>query len=198
MTLQRTIASYDEIADDYWQQWRDRSVMERALARFVERVRPEGLVVDVGCGPGFDAAVLRAEGLQTVGLDLSRGMVAVGRRHYPCVFVQGDMRRLPLGAEGVDGLWASASLLHLPPDEAEATLQEFYRVLRPSGVLYLSVKEGTGTAWRQDACGRRALRFFAYWEAAGLDRALEAAGFDVVEAWRNEAAAVWLNRVVVK
>ena len=198
MTVRRTIATYDEIAGEYRERWGDRSMMERALAEFVRRVRPGGLVVDVGCGPGFDAALLRAEGLRAVALDMSRGMVAVGQRHYRCLFVQGDMRRLPLGATAVDGLWVSASFLHLPQAEGVATLREFYCVLRPGGVAYVSVKEGAGAAWQNEAYGREAPRFFAYWEAAELDRALGAAGFDVVEQWRSEGASIWLNRMVVK
>lgn len=196
--MQETIASYDEIAGDYREKWCDRTVLGRALAAFVRRVPPSGLVVDVGCGPGFDAALLQAEGLRAVALDLSRGMVTLGRQHYACAFVQADMRSLPLAAGAADGLWASASLLHLPPAEGKAALRGFYRVLRSGGVLYLSVKEGRGSAWRHEACGRRAPRFFAYWEAAGLDRALQETGFDVVETWRNEAASTWLNRIVVK
>lgn len=198
MAVRRTIASYDEIAGEYWASWREREMMEEALAAFVRRMRPGGLVVDVGCGPGFDAALLQAEGLRTVALDLSWGMVTVGCQHYSCAFVQGDMRRLPLGTSAVDGLWANASLLHLPPVEGEAALKEFYRVLRPEGVLFLSVKEGTGTAWRETTWGTQAPRFFAYWEAAALDRALEAAGFEAAKAWRREAASTWLSRIVIK
>lgn len=198
LATRRTVATYDEIAAAYREKWRDRTVMERALAAFVERVRSGGLVLDVGCGPGFDAALLQAEGLRAVALDLSRGMVMVGSQHYACSFVQADMRSLPLGASVADGLWVSASLLHLPPAEGKAALREFYRVLRPGAVMYLSVKEGTGAAWRQETLGRPAPRFFVYWEAPGLDRALGEAGFDVVEAWRDEGASTWLNRIVVK
>lgn len=198
MAVRRTVASYDEIAGDYWASWRDREMMEEPLSEFVRRIRSGGLVVDVGCGPGFDAARLEDAGLRTVALDLSWGMVTVGRQHYSCVFVQGDMRRLPLGGGTVDGLWVNASLLHLPPAEGEAALREFYRVLRPEGALFLSVKEGTGTVWRETSWGERAPRFFAYWEAARLDRVLEAAGFKVAMAWRSEAASIWLSRIVIK
>lgn len=194
----RTIASYDEIAGDYWERWRDRGMMERALAGFVQHVRPGGLVIDVGCGPGFDAALLRAEGLRTVEVDLSWGMMAVGREHYGGTFVQADMRRLPLGTGTADGLWVSASLLHLPKAEAEAALQGFYRVLRPGGIMYLSLKEGTGSEWRRESYGQSAPRYFSYWQAAELDGALQKAGFDVVEGWRDEAASIWLVRIVVK
>lgn len=198
MAIRRTIASYDEIAGDYRKRWHDRTVLERAMAAFVRRVRPDGLVVDVGCGPGFDAALLRAEGLRTVQLDLSRGMMTVGRQHYGGAFVQADMRRLPLGEGAADGLWVSASLVHLPKVEARMALSGFFRVLGAGGILYLSVKEGTGSEWRREAYGQRAPRYFAYWQAAELDRALQEAGFDVVEGWRDESASIWLVRIVAK
>lgn len=198
MTSRQTIATYDQIARDYWERWRDRGMMGRALAEFVQRVRPGGLVIDVGCGPGFDAALLRAEGLRTVEVDLSRGMMSVGREHYGGMFVQADMRQLPLGASVADGLWVSASLLHLQKADAETALQGFYHVLRPGGVSYISVKEGTGSELRRKTYGRTAPRFFAYWQAAELDGALQRVGFDLVESWRVEAASIWLTKIVVK
>lgn len=53
-------------------------------------------------------------------------------------------------------------------------------------------------AWREETFGQRAPRYFAYWEADALDRALRAAGFEIVEARRSELASIWLSRIVVK
>lgn len=195
----RTVAAYDRIAGEYLARWRDRRVVERPLTMLATLLPAGALVLDLGCGPGFDAAALRAQGLRVVGADLSWQMVRLGREHYPGVYVQADMRRLPLAAGTVDGIWASASLLHLPRSLLAPVLAEGRRVLVNDGLFYLSLKEGRGEAWRADACGREAPRFFTYWTAAALDGELRSAGLATVAGWQEAGSRdVWLNRIVRK
>jgi len=52
---QTTIASYDQVAEQYVARNHDRSVINESLNRFANYVTPDGLVLDIGCGPGFDA-----------------------------------------------------------------------------------------------------------------------------------------------
>lgn len=198
-TVMRTIAAYDQIADEYREQWRDRRVVERPLTLLATLLPAGGLVLDLGCGPGFDGATLRAHGLRVIGVDLSWAMVQTGRTYYPGTYVQADMRRLPLAAGSVDGIWASASLLHLARPLLLPVLREGRRVLAGEGLFYLSLKEGRGEGWQADACGREAPRFFTYWEAGALDGALRAAGLATVAGWREEGSHdLWLNRIVRK
>ena len=193
----RTVAAYDRIATSYLEKWRDRRVIERPLTLFASLLSPESLVVDLGCGPGFDGAALRARGLRVLGLDLSWEMVCIGRAHYPGDYLRADMRCLPLASGSVNGIWASASLLHLPRALMATVLAEGRRVLTDAGLFYLSIKEGTGSEWAADACDPNAARFFTYWQPEALDAALRAAGLVEVAGWREEGSQnVWLNRIV--
>lgn len=197
--LTRTVAAYNRIADEYLAQWRDRRVVERPLALLATLLPAGALVLDLGCGPGFDGATLRARGFRVVGLDLSWEMVQLGRAHYPGSYLQADMSRLPLAAGAAAGIWASASLLHLPRPLMAPVLAEAHRLLAPAGLFYLSLKEGAGEAWQSDSCGQEAPRFFTYWEADRLDAHLRVAGFNTVAGWREEGSSdAWLNRVVRK
>lgn len=198
--LPETISTYDAIAADYAQVQQDRRALAGDLARFVRRLPPGAVVLDVGCGPGFDTAVLRQQALRAFGLDLSQGMLQAGREMLgPRLPVaQADMRRLPVGAASVDGIWALASLLHLPETAVGAALDDFRRVLRPRGTLYLSVKHGRGSRWVPSAYGHDRRRFFRYWTAAELDQRVTQAGFVVVESWATEGSDVWLCRIAVK
>lgn len=195
----RTVAAYDQIAAAYLARWRDRRVVERPLTLLATLLPAGATVLDLGCGPGFDGASLRRKGLRVVGIDLSWEMVRIGRVHYPGVYLQGDMRRLPVASASVGAIWASASLLHLPRSLLPGMLAEAWRVLVTDGLFYLSLKEGTGEAWQADSCGREAPRFFTYWRAEALDSQLRAAGFGTVAAWRDQGSKdLWLNRVVRK
>src|SRR3974390_3500651 len=92
--------SYDALAERYSAQLGDELVhkpLDRALlGALVEQTPPGTPVADLGCGPGHVAAWLAAQGLRAVGIDMSPGMVAVGRREHPEVeFRQGDLLSLP-------------------------------------------------------------------------------------------------------
>src|ERR1700685_547718 len=87
--LRDTRASYDAIATDYAERFRDELVarpLDRAmLAGFAELVlaRGDGPVADVGCGPGRVTGYLNDLGLPVFGIDLSPEMIAISRRTYP-------------------------------------------------------------------------------------------------------------------
>lgn len=194
--LAATRATYDAIADRYLEQTRDRHGISPWLEAFSRTVPSGGLVIDVGCGPGFDSALLRARGFRVVGLDRSLSMLRVGRREFPGAFVLGDMRRLPFPRGRVDGLWANASVLHVPRARVVAVLRELHRTLAPHGVLFVSVKRGQGAAWDTRKYGETAPRWFVYWGAAELDAALGAAGFTIARAWSAASATdEWLARL---
>jgi SAM-dependent methyltransferase len=197
-----TIATYNQIADIYHQRWSDRSAIREHLTRFVDMMRVYGLtdlpVVDVGCGPGFDSAFFRQSGLRAVGIDLSLAMMKAGRPSYGGEYIQADMRRLPIAAAG--GLWISASMLHVPRDQAPAVLEGFAAALAPGGLLYLSLKAGQGAAWTRESHGKPLARYFVYWQPEELDLTLRAAGFQVVDGWLSPVneATTWLIRYARK
>lgn len=193
-----TTATYDQIAAIYYEKWRDRSAIRDSLNRFVDMLRVYHLsalpVVDVGCGPGFDAAFFRRCGLRTVGLDLSLAMMNAGRSEFAGPLVQADMRHLPLAAAG--GLWVSASLLHVPRVQAPDVLRGFAHTLVPGGLLYLSLKAGEGAEWTTKSHGRPLSRYFVYWNPGELDQLLAATGFEVVDGWTSPVIeeTSWLIR----
>jgi ubiquinone/menaquinone biosynthesis C-methylase UbiE len=174
-----TSATYDQIAADYAaQSWRADALTE-SRRRFAARLTAGARVLDVGCGPAHDTAGLRELGLRASGFDRSRGMLAQARGDVPLLL--GDMRCLPVRDSALDGLWVCASFLHIPKRDAPAVLVELRRVLRPGGVLFISIKRGQGQRWI--AHGASGQRFFVFYQEDELDTLLTAAGFAVREGW---------------
>jgi SAM-dependent methyltransferase len=162
-----------------------------AVKSLMAVVSPGSLIADVGCGPGHELRLLRQRGLRVVGLDLSMGQLRTGG--LPGV-AQADMRRLPLRTESVDGVWCQAALLHVPYSAVPAVLMEFARVVRPGGVLFLSVAEGDGEGWEVAYnYGSARRRWFTFHRAPGLTALLAVAGFEVGSMRRITFGRGWLS-----
>lgn len=193
--LRLTQETYEQIAAVYAQRNRDRSVLDRDIAQFVSLVKPGGWVVDVGCGPGFDSAVFQQNHLKTIAFDYTYAMMQAGQSELDIEanFVQGDMRYLPFAAQ-IDGLWVSASLLHLNRADVPYALRQFYRILQNGGVMYLAVKLGEGEEWTAVSYDQNAPRYFTYWQEDELDALLKDAGFTLVDGWLSKGRATWIVR----
>ncbi len=198
--LKKTQETYRQIAAEYAQAQQQRGQLQGQIAHFVALLPPDGLVLDVGCGPGWDTAVLHSHRLTAIGLDFSHEMMRVGRVEHglQVPFVQADMRQLPLVGP-VDGIWACASLLHLQRNEVLPTLRQFHRLLKPNGILYLSVKLGSGEKWTETSYSQALPRFFTYWQPETLDPLLETAAFQILDGWEEAGTRdTWLVRFARK
>ena len=189
-----TRGTYDVIAARYLENARDRGALLPHLDAFAAALAPGARVLDLGSGPGCDTALLVARGMRAFGLDFSMGMLRGGREEFPGARVQGDARRQPLATARVDGVWAKASLLHLQRDDAALALAEVRRTLRPGGVLFVSLKAGSGAATETARYGLP--RFFQYWTDDALDAALAAHAFEVFRRTTDEGDRdIWLTRL---
>jgi ubiquinone/menaquinone biosynthesis C-methylase UbiE len=175
-----TSATYDQIAADYAAQAGRNDALAESRRRFAARLAVGARVLDVGCGPAHDTAGLRDLGLHAIGFDRSRGMLAQARPHQLPLLL-GDMRQLPVRAGALDGLWVCASFLHIPKPNAPEVLRELRRVLRPGGVLFISIKRGQGQRWIAHGSGGQ--RYFVFYQEDELDALLTAVGFTVRESW---------------
>ena len=193
-----TIASYDATATEFASRWGTLR-LERALAAFTQHLAGRRQVLDLGCGPGRDVDFLTHLDCTVVGLDLSAGMLSEARKRLPhAPLIQADLRVPPLASERFDGIWACASLLHLPRAGFGPALAELVRLLRkPGGVLYLALKGGQGEQWITGQSGRRA--FFTYYQPDEIETSLAHAGFQILERWMAEDQAgrdqPWINVV---
>jgi SAM-dependent methyltransferase len=189
----RTRATYERIADAFLARTRDRTVVAHAVEPFVREVRPGGLVLDLGCGPGCDAAVLRGRGLRVVGADLSRAMLRLGRKEFPGLFVAADMRSLPFTPSAFDAIWANASLLHVERPLVPGTLRQLHGALGRRGVVFVSLKRGPGEGWDTSSYGPDAPRWFTYWAREDFERVLAETGFEVIGFWSTSSGAEWIE-----
>lgn len=119
--------------------------------RFLAELHPGAHLLDAGCGSGRDSRYFLDQGYSVVSMDGSVGMCfAASELNNLCVRFL-PFHRIQFDNE-FDGIWASASLLHVAPEDQAAIHRRLRRAMKPGGVLYCSYKLGTGP--RVDSEGR--------------------------------------------
>lgn len=176
LAASHTIEHYDAQAESFWQGTRDHDVRQNidALLRWIEGEAPFE-ILDLGCGPGRDLVTFTQLGHRATGLDGTPSFCDMARLHSGCEVLQQSFLELTLPAERYDGIFANASLFHVPTQELPRVLRELQASLKPSGVLFSSNPRGRGEeGWSSGRYG--AYHDLPRWQAFMTD-----AGFTELE-----------------
>ena len=119
--------------------------------RFLSKIPLGGSILDAGCGSGRDSLAFLQRGYQVCAFD---AVPEIARLAAELIQQPVRVQRFQELDEraAYDGIWACASLLHVPTAEIPNAFQRLWAALKPNGVLYLSLKHGDGE--RVDAQGR--------------------------------------------
>jgi SAM-dependent methyltransferase len=135
-----TVAYYDAHAEKYV---RDTLGVDMAplYEPFLTLVQVGGHILDVGCGSGRDALAFQRRGFRVTAIDASSEIARLAsERTGQAVEV---LRAQDLTYDNsFDGIWACASLLHVPSGEMDNVFARLTRALRPGGICYMSFKLG--------------------------------------------------------
>src|SRR6202040_1609328 len=137
------IAYYDRCARAFWDGTRHHDVSQNYTA-FLGAIEgdPPYSILDLGCGPGRDLSHFRSLGHEALGLDGSQQFVAMARTYSQCEVLHQDFLTMQLPESRFDGVFANASLFHVPSQELPRVLLELCKTLKPRGVLFSSNTRG--------------------------------------------------------
>jgi SAM-dependent methyltransferase len=167
-----TLADYNSNAAGFFAGTRDHDVSQNidALLSAITAPMPYA-ILDFGCGPGRDLATFTRLGHHATGLDGSEEFVAMARHFSGCEVWHQSFLHLDLPATGFDGVFANASLFHVPSAVLPAVLAQLGAALKPGGVLFSSNPRGNNQeGWSGD-------RYGCYHDYAAWKAYVEAAGF---------------------
>ena len=182
-----TLAHYNQRADDFWEGTRDHDVRQNidALLRHIECPAPF-TILDFGCGPGRDLKTFADFGHRPVGLEGSAKFAEMARTYSGCEVWHQDFLNLALPANTFDGVFANASLFHVPAQELTRILRELFAAIKPCGVLFSSNPRGDNTEgwsgnrysahhdlekWREYVTAAGFIELTHYYRPPGLPRA---------------------------
>jgi SAM-dependent methyltransferase len=176
-------ATYDAVARDYAAAFADELAAKPFDRDLLDAFAAAcgGQMFDVGCGAaGHVTRYLADRGADVTGIDVSPASIEVARARQPALrFEVADMRQLPAGDGALAGLVAFYSVIHLAAEQALVALAEFRRVLRPGGLLLVSMHGGSGEIQSDGWFGRPVSVRAALWSLPELMAAIESAGFVV-------------------
>lgn len=167
-----TLQYYNQRAQEFWDGTRAHDVRANTDALLTHiRSDPPFSILDLGCGPGRDLRTFMQQGHIAIGLDGAEAFVAMARKFSGCEVWHQDFLQLQLPPERFDGIFANASLFHVPSAQLPRVLGELHAALRAGGVLFSSNPRGENEeGWNRG-------RYGVYHDLEGWRRYLSAAGF---------------------
>ena len=189
----KTIQYYEENAPAYYASTVSTN-MGVIYKRFFKYMVPRGKILDVGCGSGRDMKAFKLLGYDVTGFDPSEQMA-----HLAAHLIGGPVgirsARGIYEVQAYDGIWACASLLHIPREDLDAALRRIAIAAKDKAVFYCSFKRGE-VSWRDDHG-----RHYTGMTVQGLCQALNRNGFYVEDMWQSggednfSGRSNWINAV---
>ena len=181
-----TLEHYNQRAADFREGTRDHDVSQN-VAALLDRIEapPPFTILDFGCGPGRDLKTFKALGHVAIGLDGAARFADMARADAGCEVWQQDFLGLDLPDDRFDGVFANASLFHVPSRELARVLRQLHATLKPGGVLFSSNPRGLNEegwnhgrygayhdleAWRARMAEAGFVELDHYYRPAGLPR----------------------------
>lgn len=193
--IARTIDHYSASADAFREGTKDHDVDQNRAALLYELEGPAPhAILDLGCGPGRDLAYFSGLGHEAVGIDGAPEMARMARDMTRCEVLQQNFLALNLPQARFDGVFANASLFHVPKSALPRVLKELRAALKLRGVLFASNPRGENVEMMQ---GERFCCFLDY--ETWRDYVMEA-GFDEIRHYyrpegKPRAEQPWLASV---
>ena len=167
-----TVGHYNNSAASFWEGTRDHDVMQNVHA-LLDAIEGDGphTILDFGCGPGRDLATFKALGHHPIGLEGSVRFCEMARSFSGCEVLNQDFLNLDLPAQSLDGVFANATIFHVPKQELPRVLLELNAALKRGGVFFSSNPRGDNQE------GWNGPRYSSYHDWAAWQDFMTQAGF---------------------
>ena len=130
-------------------------------------------ILDLGCGPGRDLVYFRDLGHIATGLDGCESFCRMAREETGCQVLLQNFIDLKLKDDHFDGVFANASLFHVPKTELSQVIGKLQKSLKRQGVLFSSNPRGNSE-------GMNGSRYGNYMELDEYQKIVEECGFSLI------------------
>lgn len=193
--MDKTLEYYDENAQSYYNNTINLD-MGTTMNRFLAYLKEGDTILDLGCGSGRDSKVFIDKGFNVVSVDGSRKMCELAEKYIGQKVLCRTFEEI-IWKDTFNGIWACASLLHVPDIKMKTVIQNLKDSLKIGGVLYCSFKLG----YEEREEGKRT---FNDYDMHSLLSTLSINGFEVLEIFvtddirENRKGEQWINAIARK
>lgn len=171
-----TFDDYGSKVESFWQKTKDHDVSQNYAAFLAPFGGETGLdILDLGCGPGRDLIYFKSLGHNPVGLDGTSEFCTMARENSDCEVLQQSFNDLKLDENIYDGIFANASMFHIPSYNLENVLKNLHKSLRPNGILFTSNPRGDEEGWSSPK------RYGNFMQYEASEKYLINAGFEIID-----------------
>ncbi|WP_299313275.1 class I SAM-dependent methyltransferase [uncultured Aquimarina sp.] len=186
-----TIDSYNKTAEEYYKIVTSFEVLPE-LEEFMNFLQVNDEVLDLGCGPGHHSRIFSENGFQVTGIDFSKEMINIAKKEVPEVeFHVMDILKLKFKNTCFNGVWASASLLHVQKKLFPKALDNINNILCDKGIFYLSLKQGKGEELLKDERYGGVNKFYSYFSSNDIESMLKQASFKIINISSKEKRNIY-------
>lgn len=154
---------------------------------FLKLLKPKSKVLDLGCGAGRYTNALAAAGMDVLGIDISRDMVAEAKKNYPGLdFILDNFFRYDFSKDQFDAVWCADVFLHIPYSLNNLFMLKVRKILKPGGFFYLVTrveeqeKDGwVGIEWNVKNGPAESKTYWKIISPANLEKLLEGKDFEI-------------------
>ena len=177
---------YNKIADRYLAQRTSDSEDVRLLNGFIERLPIHAKVLDAGCGAGIPISQMLSKHFNVIGVDFSEAQTELAKKNVPnATFLCEDMTKLNFQEHTFDGITSYYAIIHIPREEHQALLANFYRMLKPGGIALLCLgAENLIDDVDENYLGAR--MYWSHYDTETYLKMLNACGFSIIWSKRVE------------
>ncbi len=165
--------------------------------RFLSLIPSGGAILDFGCGSGRDTKYFLSKGFSVDATDGSSKICEIASKETGIKVLQMMFDELDEDCK-YDGIWACASILHLPKEELIGFLKKMVRAVKPDGIIYTSFKYGEFEGYRNE-------RYFTYFtEESFRSFAKDIKELRIIQRWVSadvrpgRGDEKWLNLIIQK
>jgi len=153
--------------------------MSETCDKFLQYVKQGGRILDAGCGSGRDSLYFLKQGYEIVSIDASEEMVKMSSRLTGQKTLKMRFDEINFDTE-FDGVWACASLLHVPKSDIEEVFNKLLKSLKTEGILFASFKYGNNELIRDK-------RLFNSYDEDGLQDLLRTVTeLELIDIWKTQ------------
>lgn len=165
--------------------------------RFLALLPAGARILDFGCGSGRDTKYFLEKGFRAEGTDGSKELCRIASETTGTTVRQMMFDELD-EVDAFDGIWACASILHLPKAELRDVFKKMVRATKSGGYIYVSFRHGDFEGYINE-------RYFTYFTEKGFEEFIsDIREIKTVDKWVSEDVRPdrremkWLNLILRK